>query len=357
MMFFNFIAFRFLKSIFVLLVSLEFFFVSIDSLKYFDSFPDSINLIILFFVYDGMYALNYVLPISMLLGFVIFYIGLVRNNQFVALLSVGYSKKDILLPPLLISFLLIIIYIILNTTSFVYAQENAENIINQGSLNNTTENLFVKYGSNYVYFEKIYPLLQKAENIKVYRVIKEDSRILKEMIQAKEGFFIDNKWILENAHLIKLPDNYKLGEEGVQLENFPRIEILDGFRPKVLDTIYQSKPSVSINDALTSFFILHKEGSSTNRVRSILYSLIVIPFFIMCVGMIIARFSPVFARYGNIASKGILFSIISLLLWGMFFSLSRLSANDLFIPEIGLLIPFFILLVISIIYFRQLNRI
>ena len=74
--------------------ALELFFISIDSLKYLDQFPNSANLIVLFFVYDFLYALNYTLPIAILLATIVFYLSLVKNNQYSAFLALGYSKKS-----------------------------------------------------------------------------------------------------------------------------------------------------------------------------------------------------------------------------------------------------------------------
>ncbi len=63
-----FVASYYLKFCLTILVALEFFFIGIDSLQYAEKFPSAANLIVLFFVYDGLYALNYTLPISLLLG-------------------------------------------------------------------------------------------------------------------------------------------------------------------------------------------------------------------------------------------------------------------------------------------------
>ncbi|WP_237416265.1 hypothetical protein [Helicobacter saguini] len=67
--------------------------------------------------------------------------------------------------------------------------------------------------------------------------------------------------------------------------------------------------------------------------------------------------APPLARYGNLAMLGITFSVVSLLVWGVFFSLSKLNANAVFIPEISLLLPLFILFIISCRYYKRINRI
>ncbi|PAF51458.1 permease [Helicobacter sp. 13S00401-1] len=354
MMLFNFISYRYIKILITIFLALELFFVSIDSLQYFEHMPDSVNLIILFYSYEALYALNYVLPISLLLAVVVFYISLIKTNQYAALLALGYSKKIILAPVLTINIIILVLFIILNITPFVYAQEKVENIVYQGSNMNTANNLFVKYKDSYIFFGKIYPLLQTAQNIKVFKV---DNKKLVSVSSSKEAVFKNNEWILKNVSVMDMPKDYEIGHPGITIKTYDNVHLLHGFRPKVLDTIYQNKPSVSIYDALTSMKILYKAHAEFGRVRGIFYTLTIIQFFVIFTSIIVVYYSPVLARYGNLALNGIIFSVFCLIMWGVFFSLGKLSANNLFIPEFGLLIPFVILAAVGSYCFSKLNHI
>ncbi|PAF43448.1 LptF/LptG family permease [Helicobacter sp. 11S03491-1] len=351
-MIFRFIAYYYLKYFFIVFCALEMFFISIDSLKYVDKFPDSANLAILFFVYDALYAFNYTLPISLLLGMVIVYITMIKSNQYTALLAIGFSKKAILKPILIISLFFSLIYIGLNATPFVYAQEKAEAIIYQGNFSNTTEDLLVKYGEDYVYFGKIFPLLQKAQNIKVFHL---KNYFLNSFTQADTAHFENGYWVLQNASISTLPQTFSLGGKGLDIEHLQELKILKGFRPKVLDTIYQNKPSVSIIDAIQSMLILKNQNAGSEKIRAMLYSFIFIPFFVPLTTMIIAYYTPSLARYGNLALLSFGFIVISLVVWGLFFALGKLSISGLFPPEIGILIPLIILGIVAFWHFGKIN--
>ncbi|RDU67521.1 hypothetical protein CQA53_00395 [Helicobacter didelphidarum] len=358
-MFFWFIAVRFLKPTIIILLGLEFFFLAVDSLQYFDLLSSSANTAVRFLAFNAMYAFNYVLPLSLLLGLIVFYITLIKSNQYIALLSLGYSKKKILFPPFILINIIISCYIGLNATNFAYAQENVDNIIQKNEGSAISKDLFIRYGEDYIYFQRIYPLLQKAENIKVYqtRSLSNGKRQLISITRANEGFFAQNEWHLIEPRISTFPSSYELGQTTMTTTQHERIQILKGFRPKILDTFYKNKPSVSLIDAIYSLNILLQEHADTKRTRGILYSLGIIPFFISMIAVIIAYYAPPLARYENLAILGIGFSVLSLMIWGIFFSLGKLNANAIFIPEISMLLPLFILFVVSCRYYWKLNRI
>ena len=344
---------HYFRLIFIIFVALEVFFISIDSLKYLDQMPNSANLIILFFVYDFLYAVNYTLPISILLAAIIFYINLVRSNQYAAFLALGYSKRQVMRPIILMATFLTFLFIGLNATPFVYAQEKAETIISQENFSNITEDLLVKYQNNYVYFGKIYPLIQKAENIKVFDL--DDSGNLISFTQAKETHFIDNYWVLNQAVYSKIPERIELGKKGLETTHIDKMQILKGFRPKILDTIYQNKPSVSILDAVQSLFILQSQDANNVKIRALLYNFIFVPFFVPLIIVIIAFYSPMLGRYSNLSLLAFVFVVISLVAWGIFFAFGRLSISGLLPPEVMLLIPLGILFCISLFYYLKIN--
>ena len=196
-----------------------------------------------------------------------------------------------------------------------------------------------------------------AENIKIYHTTKQNSRELTSITQANEGYFDNNEWNLINPRVSTLPQSYALGQEGMQTKEYENIKILKGFRPKILDTFYNNKPIISLTDAIYSLKILLQEQADTKRTRGVLYTLGIVPFFISMLAVIIAYYAPPLARYGNLATLGIGLSVLSLIIWGLFFSLGKLNANAIFLPEVSMLLPLGILLIISIWYYNRLNKI
>ncbi|MFP6056923.1 LptF/LptG family permease [Helicobacter pylori] len=350
---FRFVGWYYFKYFLIVLLALELFFVGIDSLKYADKMPDSANMIILFFTYDILFALNYTLPISLLLAMVLFYITFIKSNQYTALLSIGFSKRQILSPIFLISLFFTAVYVGLNATPFVYMEEKTQNLIYKDNSLSVSEHLLVKYNDDYVYFDKINPLLQKAQNIKVFRL---KDKTLESYAEAKEAFFEDKYWILHDTTIYEMPLSFELGANALNTTRLKTFKTLKNFRPKVLDTIYQNKPAVSITDALLSLHALVRQNADTKKVRSFLYVFAILPFFVPFLSVLIAYFSPSLARYENLALLGLKFIIITLVVWGLFFALGKFSISGILIPEIGVLSPFFIFLALSLWYFKKLNK-
>lgn len=342
-----------MKYFFIIFLALEMFFLGADTIKYADKLPDSANLIILFFFYDALYALNYTLPLSLVLGSILFYINFLKSSQLSALLALGYSRRKILSPLLILSSLIICGYIGLNATPFVYAQEKAEVIVNKNALQNAQEDIFVKYNQDYVYFQKVYPLLNRAENIKVFELKNGE---LTTFIQANKATFENDFWVLENAELIKIDNNrFSFNEEVLEHQKIKQLKILKNFRPKVLDTFSKDKPTVSIIDAILSAKILISQKIDFEKVRAILYSFIIVPLFVPLTIIIIASYIPSLARYGNLALLTFALVIFSLMVWGAFFSISKLSISGIIHPEFGVLLPFALLLIFSLLSYARLN--
>ena len=66
--------------------------------------------------------------------------------------------------------------------------ERADLIINQGFVGNYKSDLFVKYNQNYIYFKKIYPLLQSAEGVVVYE-LNDQTHTLTYIVESQKAQF------------------------------------------------------------------------------------------------------------------------------------------------------------------------
>lgn len=352
----RFVGFYYLKYFLVIFIGLEGFFLAIDTLKYVDELPDSANLLVLFLFYDGIFALTYTLPISLVLCSIMFYMAFLKSSQLTALMALGYSKRQILAPLLLISSLLTMGFIGLNATPFAYAKEYAESIIYQNA-QNIRENLLLKSGNQYIFLRKLYPLLNgeaKAEGIKVF--VLDNDRMLVAYHEAQEAFFEKNVWVLKNARSVDIANSLTLGEKALSISLKNELEILKGFSSKVLETIAQDKPIASITDAFISLKIAKRQNVSSDKIRAILYGLLVIPFFVPLCIAIIAYYIPSLPRYGNLTLISFVSIIGALAIWGLFFSLSQLSVAGLVYPEIGLLLPMGALFAIFMWHIWNLNQ-
>lgn len=152
-----------------------------------------------------------------------------------------------------------------------------------------------------------------------------------------------------------MPLSFELGNNALNTTHLKTFKTLKNFRPKVLDTIYQNKPAVSITDALLSLHALVRQNADTKKCAR---------FVCVCD---FALFCAVFKRFNR------LFFAQSRPLWkpGSFRAKvyhyhARCLGAILCFREvqhfrdthswIGVLSPFFIFLALSLWYFKKLNK-
>ncbi|TLD83205.1 YjgP/YjgQ family permease [Helicobacter sp. MIT 11-5569] len=345
-LFFRYISFLYLKYFFFLFASLECFFVAIDLVKFLDNLPNSANLFILLFVYDFMYASQFILPLSLILAQIVLMINLLKSAQFTAFLALGFARIKIFFPIFLLSFLITFAFIALNATPFAYAKERVDLIIDQGFAGNYKNDLFVKYNHNYIYFKKIYPLLQSAEDVIVYEFDPKNDALVS-IVESKRAKFNGENWILENATITTLDHTLALGKNPIKIQKGDAYTTLHGFKPKILENIYEKQGSISILDAFEAFMLLKKQNANTQKVRGALYNLLFFPLFAPLIMVCLAIFIPNSNRYANLGLMTLGMILGILILWGIFFSFSRLSMSGFLQPEFSILLPVFILFLTS----------
>ena len=354
-LFSRYIGFLYLKYFLILFASLEVFFVAIDLVKFIDELPGSANLIVLLVFYDFIYASQFILPLSLILAQVVLFITMLRSSQWVAFLSLGYTKFKIFLPVFFLGFLLTFAYIVLNATPFAYAKEKVDLIIEEGYVGSYKSDLFVKYDNKYIYFNKVYPLLKRADGVKVYEFDLE-SFVIKRVIESQSAEFIGDKWKLSNVEITTIKEDAKLGQKAVIVQNEESYTTLEGFKPKILDSIYEKQGSVSILDAYEAIKLLEAQGIPTQKIRASLYALVFFPFFAPLVMMILAYYTPNSNRYTNIATLALSMILSVLILWGIFFSFSRLSMSGFLQPEFSVMLPTLLLAVVSFYFVFKIAR-
>ena len=146
MLAFRYIAFHYLKYFTIILAALSVFMVGFDYMEKGANLPDSANLVMIYVVYKTFYAIDMLLPLSLVFGMIATKVLLIRSNALVAFYSMGYSKNDVLKPFVMVSIMVISIYIAFHATSaFARANEFATNIEKSASYLRPTSNLFFTY--------------------------------------------------------------------------------------------------------------------------------------------------------------------------------------------------------------------
>lgn len=351
-MIFRYLSRLYLKYFLIVFLALILFFVGLDYLQAAKGLPDSANLQVLYVVYKAFYGTGLLLPVALVLSGVVTYITLVRSNELVALYSLGYSKKRVVIPFFAVSFFMTLLYIAIHATPFAYSKEYADNIEKNSFLSSSTSNLFFRYNDAYVYFGKLYPLQKRAEEIRIFSVKNGD---LQEIISAKAAQFEDNLWLIKEAYVIKKPSQDLSRSEPLNTENIQNLRLLEGFRPKILDSVYEGKVSFSILDAVEAIILLKQQNVSIDKVKSALLLMVVFPFFAPFLVVTLFYRVPATHRFVSLTFFGFLAVLATLLVWGLLFALAKLSITAVLPSEAGIVLPVAILGLLALYFYRK-NR-
>jgi len=334
----------------IVLVSLELFFVGIDFLQNFKEIPNSANLQLLYFFYNAFFTLTLTLPLSLVFGWILTLIVFIKNNEFVAFLSLGVRPKNIYVPVVLISFLLLIILIASQATPLAYAYEQKNKIMDGEYFSNTKADIFLKYNNNFVFFKRFYPIEQRAEEIHIFKI---DGYDVVESIVAAKAYFQNNKWYVMDAKITTKPKKIDWDSSKVTVKEEKFLYTLEGFKPKILDSVYQTKSNFSIIDAVDALMLLKTQKINTTSIRASLYYQALVPFFVIPLILVIFVASSINSRFFNIAKFSSLTIFFTLIFWGTFFMLHKFAKGGVVIPEIAILVPLFLWFVIGYFIFKH----
>jgi len=335
---------KYLKYFFIILISLEFFFVGIDLLQNFQDLPNSANLQLLYVMYNSFFTFTITLPLSMIFGWIVTITVLIRNNELVSFYSLCISKATILQPIIVISTIITIVLIVLQATPLAYSVENKNKILDDSYFVNEKSNIFLKYNDYFVYFKKLYPLEKKAEDIHIFKTKNYD---IVEIIVAKKAYFQNNRWYVTDAQITNKPELIDWNDSKITVTHEKFLYTLEGFEPKIINNVYQGKTQFSIIDAVRTILLLENQDFNTNKIKTTLYSQIFMPFFVIPLIIIIFLFTNPSSRFFNTAAFTSITIFTTLITWGILFLLQKLAFGGIVLGEIAIIMPMVILLIIT----------
>jgi len=197
-------------------------------------------------------------------------------------------------------------------------------------------------------------LKKSATDIHIYEVKDDD---ISQVIIAKKAFFQNNRWYVVDAKIITKPKEMKWKESKLNIRNEQFLYTLEGFKPKILDNVYEAKSNFSIVDAISSLILLNDQEVNTAKIRAALYYEVFVPFFVLPMLMLIFAYSSLNSRFFNMGKFTSLSVLATLVIWGMFFVLFKLSSGGVMMPELSLLLILILWYVISYFIYRNKVRI
>lgn len=334
----KYIAWVYCKTFFIVFIALELFFVGIGLLTNLDNIPKSANLALLYMLYSSGVAIKYILPLSIVLASIISVINFIRNNELVSFLALGLNKSLVFRPILVISILIILVYIVLQSTPLAYANDLQKTLTNKESINYKSN--FLKDDNKMIYF-----ITSSKDDKKVIApyIFEFDNGVLRRKVAGHEARFNGKEWILDYAFGLKLPQNITLGQEGLLREKIFNYKFLKGFNPQVVYNLQDTNSEYSVFDALKSIEALKTKDLNTTQIRASLYFTIFFPFFAPFMSLIMYYYMPIISRFSSLSITGFLCVLATLCMWGVLFALWRFGQNGVILPEIAVILPVMIL--------------
>ena len=341
---------NYLKNCFIIFIALDLFYVSVDLLSNYNNIPDSANLQLLYAVFQGMNAVNYVLPLSIVFGMIVTYFSMIKSNELLCMYASSISKRSLVKPFFLTALGLTIVYIGLNCTEFAYAYEYSANLKKYNRISTSSEDLFLKNDNLYVYFKKLDPLKQVAYDVTIFEV---DNVDVTKIIRASVATFVKNYWVLENVNVVYKPPVKSLDDAGYRTETVPKLQMMENFKPKIMDNVYQSEYTLSIVDGIDALLFLENQGVNTSKIKATLFYQLFFPLFAPFLIVILYYKAPMMGRYFNMALVASSFAFITLIVWSGLFLLSRLASNGVVFSEIAILLPIILLFFIALHFYSK----
>lgn len=332
----KYIIFNYFKNFFIIFISLEFFYVSVDVLTNYTRFPDSANLQLLYIVFKALDAINYALPLSIVFAMIVTKFSMIKSNELVTLYAIGITKKSIIKPLFFSAFSLSLIYISLNFTSFAYSYEYSRNLLKYSTISTNSSSLFLKNDNQYIYFDELDPIKKQAKGIKIFHILNND---LTKIVSAKRGYFYKDSWILKDVVIKNKPKIDSITSPGITEVFKDKYKALKDFRPKIIENIHKGEYNMSILDTIDALSFFASQDLNLDRIKTLLYSHILFPLFAPFLVVILFYKLPISSRFFNMALMSFIFVFITLSTWGLLFILTKLSSTSVIFPEFGVILP------------------
>lgn len=353
----KFLSKLYIKKILLLFIAFELFFVGFDLLKNFKKLPDAANLQILYTVNKFLEFINYTLPLSLIFALLLAMLQIIKSNELVTLYALGVSKVRVAKPFIVISALFTLIYIGLQTLPyFVQTNQTAKTIREHGTISSTTTAIFLKSGSDYAYIETLNPHEKSATGLKIF-IIRDGT--LQQIIKAKKGKFRKDHWELEDVTIVHKPQLHSdhLSDAKLRITTHKEMDVLYGFTPRIIDTLFQNAPKLTIQDTMLAMELLGKQNLRTNKIRANLYTMTIFPLFAPIVVFGLFFLFPEQQRGSSLPLFTTMVIFGTLTIWGLLFTMSKIAQNGALSPEAAILLPIVLLLIVAVtIFYRYKNR-
>ena len=335
-MFFRYVAFHYLKNMFIILMGLTGLFTGLDYLMNASSL-ESFNMKVLYTFSKWEESLNLLYPLAIILGGIWTKISFIKQHTVGSFYALGLTRKEFFKPFLIVGLSIYFLFLGLNFTSFSTAHDTAKRVKKSEYGMSKTEDLFFKYNDSFVYIGTLLPEKYKLEELTIFTM---KDREVVETFSAKEAWFNLYEWVATDV--IKKSKEFNSSGQYLKVEYLELLHTLKGYEPKILKSIYDGK-ELNLYESLRAKSLLENQGLKTEALRADIYTKVITPLFSIALLMILIFSFPFHARYMNLASTTTQALGGTLFVWGILFALQGIGANGTVSPEIAIILPVILL--------------
>lgn len=115
--------------------------------------------------------------------------------------------------------------------------------------------------------------------------------------------------------------------------------VLPRLTPESLIKLSQTNIAYSAQDAIDALSAAQQSALSTNKISTVLYTLVVFPFFAPFLLVVLYFRLPLVGRFSNLAFFTLGMILSGLFVWGVLLLLIRFCENGVFNPQLGIIAP------------------
>jgi lipopolysaccharide export system permease protein len=350
-LYFTYLTKHYVKNLVVILLGLS---LAISIIDYFQQMQTlqklgSYQLFYIFYRWEN--ALTTLYPLAIVFAVIMTKMMLVKHSNFVVLHAFGYSKKKLFMPFLFVGFATYLLFLGLHATSFSYAKDRAEHLLQNRYDKYRVNDLFFKYNDAFVFIKTLDPVQKKIRGLTIFKV---QNQQVSYTIHAPRAVFDGEEWDAKKAVL--KTHIYKNGIlERYTQEYKKTMKTLKGYKPKIIESLYEGK-SLSTIDAFYAWRLLFMQSLNSNKIRAAFYDKVVTPLFSIALLLILFFKLPFYARGINISTSVALALGAIIGTWGTLFGLQRIGYSGVVPPEFTSLLPVTLLMLYAIYVYRSQEK-
>ncbi len=333
--YFTYLLKHYLKYFLAILFGISFGFAAIDYFQHMQSLRVSWNYKILYIYYMWEQALGLLYPLALVFALIAVKLAFVKQSTMTVLHAFGFSAKTLVKPFLLVATIVYLVFTALNTTDFAYAKDKAQAMLHLRIGEYNVNDIFFKYHDTFVYMKALDPARRVIHGMTLFKV--HNYKVLY-TVHADEAVFNGKVWEARNAVVKRHIYDKKGNLKRYSVEKAARIETLKGYKPKIIESLYEGD-TLNLIDAIRTWQLLREQKVDTVKIRSAFYEKTVTPLFALALIVILFFRLP---YHGRMVSMGWLSAVsigLTFVVWGLLFGLNQLSKNGVLAPEISTLFP------------------